>query len=156
MIPIMRAVGAVANRLLIKRPAAKLSLSDLASKLEESGTVLERRYGAALDSEKNRQTLRHITGMERWGQRRLETFLGKEVVTDEYDDYQPSANASWRDLKLAFANTRRGTVALARQLATADIAADRTVAHNQHGEFTARDWLYFLRLHANLESRRIK
>ena len=134
MIPIMRAVGGVANRLLIKRPAAKLSLGDLASKLEDSGKVLEGRYGAALDSEKNRQTLRHVTGMERWGQRRLEVFLGKDMVTDEYDGYQPSANASWRDLKLAFANTRRNTVALARQLAKADVPADRTVARVDHDD----------------------
>jgi len=52
-------------------------------------------------------------------------------------------------------NTRRGTVALARQLAKENANEDRTVAHNRFGDLTAREWLYYLRLHADLESRRI-
>ena len=156
MIPIMRAARGIATRLVVKRPAAKLSLGDLALKLEESGSMLERRYGAALDSAIHRERLRHIVGLERWGQHRLESVPGKENIVDEYDGYRPSANAPWRDLRLAFVNTRRGTVALARQLARDNVNDDRTVAHNRFGDLTAREWLYYLRLHADLESRRIK
>ena len=156
MSAIRRAGVKTFSRVVIKRPAAKLSLNELAAKLEESGKTLESRYGSALDSVANREKLRHITGLERWGQRRLEGFLGQAVVADEYDGYQPSANASWRDLKLAFVNTRRKTVALTRQLAKENIGDERKIAHNEQGDLTAREWLYYLRFHADLESRQIK
>jgi hypothetical protein len=156
MSAIARTATKVFSAVALKRPARKLSLSDLAIRLEESGKNLESRYGAALDTPTNREKVRHIVGIERWGQRRLEVFLGKEAVDDEYDGYQPSASASWRDLKLAFANTRRRTVEMARQLDKAKIADDRTVAHNAQGELAAREWLYYLRFHADFESRRIK
>ena len=156
MIPLMRAASGIFGQLMIKRPAAKLSLSDLATKLEAAGEVLERRYGAAIDTGANREKLRHVIGIERWGLRRLEVFVGKEPAADEMDDYLPSPNASWRDLKLAFANTRRGTVALARQIDKMGVAAERRVVHNQLGDLSAREWLYYLRFHADYESRRIK
>jgi hypothetical protein len=151
-----RTATKIFSRVAIKRPARKLSLGDLATKLEDAGKTLELRYGAAMDTPANRETVRHIVGIERWGQRRLEVFQGKEAVEDEFDDYQPSASASWRDLKLAFANTRRRTVETARQLDKANVGDDRTAVHNSQGPLTAREWLYYLRLHADLESRRIK
>lgn len=156
MAGLRRAARGIAGRLMVKRPAGKLGLEALAAKLAESGRTLERRYGAATDSDANRERLRHIVGIERWGQRRLEVLIGKEPVADEYDGYRPSANASWRDLKLAFANTRRATVALARDLAAQGVADERKVPHNTLGDLTAREWLYYLRLHADGESRRIK
>lgn len=156
MSAISRTANKVFSRVAVKRPARKLSLDDLATRLEESGKNLGFRYGAALDTPANRERVRHVVGIERWGQRRLEVFLGKDAVDDEFDDYQPSASASWRDLKLAFANTRRRTVEMARQLAKANVADDRTALHNGQGDLTAREWLYYLRLHADFESRRIK
>jgi hypothetical protein len=156
MIPLVQGVMNIASKLMIKRPAAKLSLGELATRLEESGKVLERRYGAALDTAANREKLRHVIGIERWGLRRMETFTGKAPVTDESDAYLPSPSASWRDLKLAFVNTRRSLVALARQLDKANLGDDRRAAHNQQGDLTAREWLYYLRVHADFESRRIK
>jgi hypothetical protein len=156
MSTISRAATKAFSRLAVKRPAGKLSLGDLATRLEEAGKNLGVRYGVAMDTPANREKVRHIVGIERWGQRRLEVFLGKEAVEDEYDDYQPSASASWRDLKLAFVNTRRRTVGIARQLDKAQVPDDRTVRHHDRGDLTAREWLYYLRLHADLESRRIK
>lgn len=156
MSAISRTATKVFSNVAIKRPARKLGLGDLATRLEDAGKTLELRFGAAMDTPANREKVRHIVGIERWGQRRLETFLGKEAVDDEYDDYQPSASASWRDLKLAFANTRRRTVEMARQLDKAKIGDDRTAMHNGQGPLTAREWLYYLRLHADLESRRVK
>lgn len=156
MSAIARTATKVFSNVAVKRPARKLTLEELATKLEESGKDLESRYGAALDTPANREKVRHVIGIERWGQRRLEAFLGKESVDDQYDSYQPSASASWRDLKLAFANTRRKTVELARQIDKAKVADERTVAHNDQGPLTAREWLYYLRLHANFESRRVK
>jgi hypothetical protein len=153
---IARTATRVFSRVAVKRPARKLTLGELAAKLEEAGKELEFRYGAALDTPANREKVRHVVGIERWGQRRLEVLLGKEAVDDEFGGYQPSASASWRDLKLAFVNTRRRTIELARQLDKAQVAADRMVAHNQQGELTAREWLYYLRLHADFESRRVK
>ena len=156
MIPLVQGIRHVASKLMIKRPAAKLSLGELATRLEESGKVLERRYGGALDTAANRDKLRHVVGIERWGLRRLDTFTGKEPITDESDAYLPSPGASWRDLKLAFANTRRSLVALARRLDREHLTDERRVAHNQQGDLTAREWLYYLRLHADFESRRIR
>jgi hypothetical protein len=156
MSAISRTANKVFSRVAVKRPARKLSLGELATRLEEAGKDLEFRYGAALDTSANREKLRHVVGMERWGQRRLEVLLGKELVQDEYDGYQPSASASWRDLKLSFVNTRRRTVELARQLDKAKVGDDRTVVHNSQGPLTAREWLYLLRLHADFESRRVK
>ncbi len=154
MSAIARTATKVFSKVAVKRPAGKLSLADLATRLEEAGKNLEIRYGAALDTPTNREKVRHIVGIERWGQRRLEGFLGKEAADDEYDGYQPSASASWRDLKLAFANTRRRTVEMARQLAKANVGDDRTARHNNQGDLNAREWLYYLRLHADLERSR--
>src|SRR5688500_12521881 len=115
MIAVIRAVKRVGRTRIIKRPAAKLSRGAVATRWEDSGKGLQARYGAALATPSSRAKLRHLIGIERWGLRRLETLAGKEPLTDEYDGYQPSPSASWRDLKLAFANTRRTLVALARQ-----------------------------------------
>jgi hypothetical protein len=156
MSAISRAATKVFSKVAVKRPARKLSLGELATSLEEAGKDLEFRYGAATDTPANREKVRHVVGIERWGQRRLEVLLGKETVDDESDAYLPSASASWRDLKLAFANTRRRTVELTRQLDKANVGDDRRVRHNNQGDLTAREWLYYLRLHANFESRRVK
>ncbi len=80
MSAISRTANKVFSRVAVKRPARKLSLGELATRLEEAGKDLEFRYGAALDNPANREKLRHVVGMERWGQRRLEVLLGKELL----------------------------------------------------------------------------
>ena len=62
-------IKSIATNLFIERPAQKLSLNQFAEKLDLEGGKLARSFAAAEDSDGNRATLRHITGIERWGQK---------------------------------------------------------------------------------------
>ncbi len=146
--------GIVAN-LRLERPASKTTLVEQAAKLQMMGLALAARYAAAADTPANRERLRHITGIERWGQSRLRVALGEPLMMDEYDDYRPPADLSWPDLQAAFEETRQATVALIEQLHKAGAAAVKT-PHNQFGDLTVRGWLAYLNNHANLESKKIR
>ena len=60
--------------------------------LENDGKTIEARANRAKNEQKAQIVLRHITGIERWGQQRLQAFLGKAFVRDEFDGYQPATN----------------------------------------------------------------
>ena len=153
---VARVPGGAATRLLIKRPAGKLTPDELVVKLEESGRLLTARLVAAPSTAANQRALRHVVGIERWGQRRLRALLGEAPPVDEYAAYQPDKGLGWDELREMAERTRRETVALARRLAQEAAPAEATIRHNQHGDLTAREWLYYLDLHARLESRRIR
>lgn len=140
--------------LLVERPGRKLTLTEWAQKLAKDGAALEQRV-AAIETPKAKATLRHIIGIERWGQRRLRVALGEPFIQDEYDGYQPEATADMATVRAAFHTTRQTTVALAQQLAAAGIDPQTTVPHNQFGPLTVRGWLSYLCTHANFESKRI-
>ncbi len=154
--PMANPVLPVMRSLLIERPARKQSYAQLARALEADAEPLIARFVAATDTPENRHQLRHIIGLERWGQRRLRTALGEPPVSDEMDDYMPERGLSLADLCAAFAATRRETVVLARQLEARGIDGAQQVAHNQFGPLTLRGWLRYLNLHARLEGRRVK
>lgn len=141
---------------LIERPAARRSLADLADTLEQGASRLTARIAAAPDTPRNRDQLRHIIGLERWGQRRLRVALGEPPTRDEMDEYQPPAGASMGELREAFATTRRETVALARELAARGADPRQLIDHNQLGPLTARGWLAYLNTHAGLEGMRLR
>jgi hypothetical protein len=144
------------RNLFLERPARKRDFAYFASKLEASGKELEARFAAAADSPENRRQLRHIVGLERWGQRRLRTALGEAPVQDEMDEYAPPRGQSLLDLRAAFAATRRETVVLVRQLEARGVPSDWVIPHNEFGPLTLRAWLRYLDLHASIEARRIK
>ncbi|MCS6881495.1 MAG: hypothetical protein RMK84_11010 [Oscillochloridaceae bacterium] len=148
-------VPAIRN-LFLERPARKRDYAYFAGRLEASGKELEARFAAAADSPENRRQLRHIVGLERWGQRRLRTALGEPPVQDEMDRYAPPGGQSLLDLRAAFAATRRETVVLIRQLETRGVPPDWVIPHNEYGPLTLRAWLHYLDLHARLEGKRIK
>src|SRR5262245_11354767 len=100
----------------MERPVRNLTIADLASKLTVSGDKLTTRFGGIANRDANREALRHIIGIEKWGQKRLKVFLGYPYERDEYEGYRPPASYSWNDLRDAFAETRRDTVSLARQI----------------------------------------
>lgn len=154
--PMANPVLPVMRSLLIERPARKQSYAQLAQALEADAGPLVARFAAAADTPRNRHQLRHIIGLERWGQRRLRTALGEPPVSDEMDDYMPERGLSLADLSVAFAATRRETVVLARQLEARGIDGAQQVAHNQFGPLTLRGWLRYLNLHARLEGRRVR
>lgn len=142
--------------LLLERPARKVSFAQFAERLEATGRAVEERAMAAKDSERTQKVLRHISGIERWGQRRLLAFLGQAVPTDEYDDYRPATTLTTAEQNAFFRTTRQQTVILARQLEQANVPDTALVPHNELGPLTARAWLYYLNMHASLESKKIK
>jgi hypothetical protein len=146
----------IATGMLLERPAQKLTLDEHAAQLESSGTKLGQRYAAAADTESNREHLCHVIGIERWGQSRLEVFLGAPLELDDYDGYRPAGDLGWPALRDEFTTTREKTVALARELAAAKLDTSPTVPHNQYGKLSAYAWLHYLDTHANLESERIE
>lgn len=141
---------------LTERPARKATWEQQIADLEAGGTALQTRLAAAPDLPRNREVLRHIVGIERWGQSRLRSALGAPLIMDEYDGHRPDAAQDWEALKAGFAATRAGTLALARELQAAGIDRARSIPHNQMGSITVGGWLQYLKFHARLEGMRIR
>lgn len=146
--------GAIAG-LILERPAAKMDLHEFANTLATSGSEIEARAIAAKDATKAQIILRHITGIERWGQNRLRVFLGQPLTLDEYNSYRPANTLTTEQQLAEFRTTRAETVALIQQLAAATIAKDARVRHNQFGPISLRGWLRYLEFHARQESKKI-
>ena len=155
---IRAAIQGAAVGVILEWPAAGKSYAQWAATLEQSGRQIDARAAAAKDPVAAQKLLRHISGMERWGQNRLRVFLGAPFVRDEYDGYRPGVNLSLDQQRAAFQETRAETVDLARQLAAAAAGALATVKveHNQFGPLSARGWLRYLDMHANLESKKFR
>lgn len=149
-------VKALVVEQMFEKPARKRRYAELADDLQVSGERVKLRLERARGSEAGAETLRHIIGIERWGQRRLRVAQGEPFAPDGHQPYKPPHDASWEDLKAAFLATRAETVALARALSDAPPPQDWRVAHNGFGPLSARAWLRYLRTHAELESRRIR
>jgi len=146
----------VAVRLLVERPAARHSVEEWSDTLDRSGAHLGMLLAALEDTAANRRQLRHIIGLERWGQRRLRVALGEPAIADEMDGYQPPEELSVSRLAAELAITRKETVELARRCAATPQADQALVPHNQLGPLSIRGWLRYLNLHANLEARRLR
>jgi hypothetical protein len=102
------------------------------------------------------KVLRHITGIERWGQRRLQILLGEPPIADEYDGYRPGTDLTLDEQRALFRETRTATLALIDQLQAAGVGDDATAPHNDFGPLTVRGWLRYLDMHANLESKKLR
>ena len=146
----------VVVRLVLERPAARRSISAWADALAASGAKLKARMAASADTPANRCLLRHIIGLERWGQRRMRVALGEPFINDEMDGYQPPADLNLAELIDVFLNTRVETVQIARQCAADPRAETALVRHNQLGPLSIRGWLRYLDMHASLEARRLR
>ncbi len=141
---------------MLERPAKSRSLGELTAKLQASGEELARRFAGAKGSEKNRDKLRHIISIERWGQRRLMVGLGEPFVADESRAYKPEPQTGWDALQGEFSQTRRETLRIADALAQKGVDPTVTVSHNQFGPLTLRGWLRYLETHASFEGKRIR
>lgn len=146
---------AVVERLL-ERPVQGRRYAELADELAVAGERLNVRLDRSGQGEAARRALRHIVGIERWGQRRLRVALGEPFVRDEHHPYKPPRDAGWDELCAAFHATRTETVDLARALSISPPAPEWRVEHNGLGPLSARGWLRYLQTHAELESRRIR
>lgn len=142
-------------RALLEQPAQRRSYEQLIAALETAGQGIMTHIAGKPDTARNRDYLQHIIGIERWGQRRLQTVLGAPAIDDEYDAYRPADDTLPR-LGQSFQTTRQESIALARQLQAKSIAKNTPVRHNQFGEITVGAWLRYLAMHASIESKRIR
>lgn len=147
-------VGFIAKN-LVEGPAQKQSLAELAAGMERSSRTVEERVSGKQDSEWNRNTLRHIIGIERWGQKRLRVALGEPLVVDEYDGYQPAPGTPLATLREEFQSTRQATLALIREMEQAGVKPTARVYHNDLGEISPHGWLRYLDSHATRETRKM-
>jgi hypothetical protein len=145
-----------ATDIFVERPGRTKTLDQWAATLEKSGAAIDRRAAATKDPARAQVVLRHCTGIERWGQRRLRVLLGAPLVRDEYDNYRPGTDLSLDGQRSAFGETRQETIELVRALQEARVAESATVLHNEFGPLTARGWLQYLNMHANLECKKFR
>lgn len=127
---------------------------ELTVELAEAGDKLRAALDSRPDTEYNRRVLSHLIGIERWGRRRLLVALGEPLINDEYDGYRPRRERTWEELKDTFVQTRRDTVSVAEQLTA--VPAQMRIPHNQFGELTVKDWLFYLRVHADGELQKMR
>lgn len=130
------------------------TLAEWATKLEESGRTIDERAAKTKKMDQTQKTLRHISGIERWGQSRLRVFLGESFQRDEYDGYRSERDLTLEQQRDFFRETRQETLNIVQQLIDAEVTTNQRVDHNDFGPFTAKGWLRYLDGHANIESRR--
>ena len=112
-------------RQLLDRPAKNKSFDELINALESNGQLLIARVADKPDTPQNREQLRHIIGIERWGQRRLQTLLGQPYVQDEYDGYCPDESCDMGALRDALVQTRADSIAISARVAATRHCQDR-------------------------------
>lgn len=141
---------------LIEQPASGQSFLSLEEQLTKSGESIMSRLANLSDSEQNREKLRHIIGIERWGRARLQSaVLHRPWVMDEHHDYKPPRDKTVAELAEMFAEQRRRTVALAHSLHENPPISNEKVPHNGLGPLSVRGWLRYLNGHADMESRKM-
>ncbi len=144
------------GKIFFERPGSKRSFDELAQELESSGAQIEERLAGFSPAPKDRERMRHIIGIERWGQRRLRVFLGEPFVMDGHHPYKPDETLDWPALLDAFKETRAQTLAMIDTLAASNPESSDPVAHNEFGKFSARGWLKYIEGHARSEAKSIK
>lgn len=140
--------------ILIELPARSTGMDRLIQRLELSGQQLSKKIRAIKGRPTNQKTLAHIIGIERWGQRRLRVALGEPFILEEYDSYRPTTQ-DWDQLLQTFHATRQETISLCKSLRMAGVDFSTRIQHNQFGEISLLGWLFYLHIHASIESARI-
>jgi hypothetical protein len=137
--------------LYMERSLRKLSMQEIADKVQLAGEHLVQELDTCVQNEENRHLLRHIIGIELWSQHRLRTVQGEPFELDEVDRYLPPQKESWSSLVHTFEKARSETVSLIRNL---DDKAIRGIyiPHNQFGDFSVRSWIKYLTMHADMEA----
>lgn len=140
---------------LLERPAARVGVDALVERLEASSGPLAA-FAEAAEDASSRKQLRHVIAIERWGQNRLRVALGDlSFERDESRGYAPPEDEPVAQLVVRFDAVRAETVALGRRIASEDAGAAK-VEHNSLGPISARAWLRYLQMHADLEMKRAK
>jgi hypothetical protein len=142
--------------LLVERPARRAGPAALADGLAASGPSLEAHFRAAAADPKAPGQLRHVIAIERWGQARLRAALGDvPFVRDRSGAHRPPDDVPYERLLDDLRAARALSVELARRVA-AEGKGEAVVEHDSMGPLTAAGWLRYLRLHADLEAKRVR
>jgi hypothetical protein len=148
-------VLAFAAYLFFEKPSQKLDHHGHDVALQQSGATLVAQMRTVRDDAHNRAVLRHVIGIEHWAQVRLRELLGAAPFREEYDKYKPPAHHTVAELADIMHHTRQQTCRIVYQLADEHITLDRRVAHNQFGPLSAGGWLAYIKLHAELECKKL-
>jgi hypothetical protein len=151
----MSIIGSIAH-FFVEQQAGKTTLETLSHKMEDSAVVVAQRLFSAPDTTANREIANHIIGMERWGQRRLDSMFNNEKLTDEYDNYQPGPRYSLSELHKEFQATRALTLARLLKISQHPELERCAVTHNMLGPLSVKGWFYYLDTHASREVKKIK
>lgn len=146
----------VAGHLFMERPGRRRDFGDHITRLETTANDIFERAQEAEPTDRNREWLAHLIGIERWGQRRLRVGFGEPFVAEEYDGYRPALDAPWAALVEQFQQTRSETVELARRYANNEGDPQSLIEHNDFGGLTPRGWLEYLRVHAAMTAKLIR
>jgi hypothetical protein len=139
---------------VLEQPAKRQGLVKLIQSLTDSGEALQRDLERLEDTDTNREQLRHIIAIERWGQRRLSVILGDPFISDENHAYKPTSDTPWSTLKDMVTATRAETLVIAETFKQKDVK--QTVPHNQFGPVSVLGWLRYLENHARLEGKKLR
>ncbi len=153
---IKAAVVQLGAGLILDRPASRRSYAAHEMALTASGAALDARCAAAPATPVNLALLRHIVGIERWGQRRLRSALGEPQTSDEMDGYLPPTSVEHGELCALIQQTRAETISIIRTIAEAQIAPTMRLRHNSFGPLTVAGWLRYLAMHAEMESWKLR
>ncbi len=138
---------------LVEGPASRRSYVQLYRALEQTGSQIAARICSAKSSQVEK-TIRHIIGIERWGQRRLQVALGEPLLMDGHQTYKPQEGLTNERLAEEFQATRQQTLALVKRLE--NVPNSEKIPHNSLGPLSVKGWLFYLNVHADLESRRLR
>jgi hypothetical protein len=152
--PLRALIGRIL-RVVFERRARRQGLPALADALEANGGRLAVRFASA-EGDAARATLRHVVGIERWGQRRLAVAEGEPLDPAGHQPHLPPDDADLDALREAFSATRAATVEQARRLAADGAAGAPRIPHPDLGELSVGGWLAYLDGHARIEARRLR
>ena len=148
--------GKIFRVMLIDRKAKNLSMDALFNQMKDGKIQVQQNHRMAIDNPRNRELMAHVIGMERWGQSRLRTLLDEPLVLEEYDGYRPADSLDMPALGETFESARQHTLALVEELQNAGIPLTKTALHNQMGKMSLAGWLFYLNMHATMESSKMK
>ncbi len=150
-----RLIGAFLRRRVRGRARGK-TLERLADQLVASRDVLMPRVLGAADTAGNREAINHWVGIERWSLDRIKQWRDPPTELGSYHPFRRPEGSSLEDLQEAFARTRQESIALARELARAEVDPTARVAHNDLGPLTVTEWFEYIDDHSMRERLRLR
>ncbi|MFZ4828777.1 MAG: hypothetical protein ACOYLB_15610 [Phototrophicaceae bacterium] len=140
--------------LFFQLPVNQSSLDQLIGELKRNKGLVAERIAKAGHTTSNHGWAAHIIGIEIWCQHKAQGLLDGSDYSGDYDPFRPANDVPYETLKPLFEQTRYQTLALAERLK--EVPSDKTVAHNQWGNFNAKGWLNYINKHAGISSLAIR